>query len=316
MTVSVIRTIILYAVILVMLRIMGKRQISELQTSELVVTLLISNIAVIPMQEPTLPLISGVIPIMLLVGCEIVISIIMMKSSRFRGIVCGHPQVIIENGVINQRKMKVLRMTTEDLTEQLRQEGVFSLSDVEYAIVETNGNLSVLKKLLKDSVTAEQLGLNGERASFELVVISDGELAEAAVRAGKYGLKVVEDCGDCETLKNGQIISARRLRDEMSILRRQDKKLITARDARPATAKQILQGITRASLQTKSFISAASFQETTKVLTEAAINAKQDFLEGMKENVIVGHLIPAGTGLREYNNLIVGNINEMENANN
>ena len=131
-----------------------------------------------------------------------------------------------------------------------------------------------------------------------------------------FGMKVVEDCGDCETLKNGQIISARRLRDEMSILRRQDKKLITARDARPATAKQILQGITRASLQTKSFISAASFQETTKVLTEAAINAKQDFLEGMKENVIVGHLIPAGTGLREYNNLIVGNINEMENANN
>ena len=182
MTVSVIRTIILYAVILVMLRIMGKRQISELQTSELVVTLLISNIAVIPMQEPTLPLISGVIPIMLLVGCEIVISIIMMKSSRFRGIVCGHPQVIIENGVINQRKMKVLRMTTEDLTEQLRQEGVFSLSDVEYAIVETNGNLSVLKKLLKDSVTAEQLGLKGERASFELVVISDGELAENSMR--------------------------------------------------------------------------------------------------------------------------------------
>ena len=83
-----------------------------------------------------------------------------------------------------------------------------------------------------------------------------------------------------------------------------------------STAKQILQGITRASLQTKSFISAASFQETTKVLTEAAINARQDFLEGMKENVIVGHLIPAGTGLREYENLIVGNKEEIENSNN
>ena len=130
-----------------------------------------------------------------------------------------------------------------------------------------------------------------------------------------FGMKVVEDKGDSEAIENGQIITARCLRDENSVLRRQDKKLITARDAKPATAKQILQGITRASLQTKSFISAASFQETTKVLTEAAINAKRDFLEGMKENVIVGHLIPAGTGLREYENLIVGNIDEMEAAN-
>ncbi|MBR3723796.1 MAG: DNA-directed RNA polymerase subunit beta' [Bacteroidales bacterium] len=131
-----------------------------------------------------------------------------------------------------------------------------------------------------------------------------------------FGMKVIEDSGESENVKKGQIISARRLRDENSILRRQDKKLITARDARPATAKQILQGITRASLQTKSFISAASFQETTKVLTEAAINARQDFLEGMKENVIVGHLIPAGTGLREYENLIVGNKEELEKATN
>ena len=130
-----------------------------------------------------------------------------------------------------------------------------------------------------------------------------------------FGMLVVEDKGDSENILNGQIISARRLRDENSILRRQDKKLVTVRDAKPATAKQILQGITRASLQTKSFISAASFQETTKVLTEAAINARQDFLEGMKENVIVGHLIPAGTGLREYDNLIVGNKEEMELSN-
>ena len=126
-----------------------------------------------------------------------------------------------------------------------------------------------------------------------------------------FGMKVVEDKGDSDNLENGQIITARKLRDENSALRRQDKKLVTVREAKPATAKQILQGITRASLQTKSFISAASFQETTKVLTEAAINAKQDFLEGMKENVIVGHLIPAGTGLPEYRDLIVGDKNKM-----
>ena len=127
-----------------------------------------------------------------------------------------------------------------------------------------------------------------------------------------YGKKVVEDPGDSPTLKAGQIISARKLRDEISMLKRKDKKLVDARDAKPATAFQILQGITRASLQTKSWISAASFQETTKVLTQAAINARQDDLMGLKENVIVGHLIPAGTGLREYENLIVGSKEEYE----
>jgi DNA-directed RNA polymerase subunit beta' len=127
-----------------------------------------------------------------------------------------------------------------------------------------------------------------------------------------YGKKVVEDPGDSPTFKAGQIISARKLRDEISMLKRKDKKLVDARDAKPATAFQILQGITRASLQTKSWISAASFQETTKVLTQAAINARQDELLGLKENVIVGHLIPAGTGLREYENLIVGSKEEYE----
>lgn len=127
-----------------------------------------------------------------------------------------------------------------------------------------------------------------------------------------YGKKVVVDPGDSTIVKPGQIVTARKLRDENSMLKRRDKKLVDARDAQPATAKQILQGITRASLQTKSFISAASFQETTKVLTVAAINAKSDELLGLKENVIVGHLIPAGTGLREYDDLIVGSREEFE----
>lgn len=124
-----------------------------------------------------------------------------------------------------------------------------------------------------------------------------------------FGKKVVEDPGD-SPLKAGQIITARKLRDDNSILKRKDKKVIVARDARGATARQQLQGITRASLQTRSFISAASFQETTKVLTDAAVNAKVDTLVGLKENVIVGHLIPAGTGLRDYENIIVGSMDE------
>ncbi|MGV6830367.1 MAG: DNA-directed RNA polymerase subunit beta', partial [bacterium] len=127
-----------------------------------------------------------------------------------------------------------------------------------------------------------------------------------------FGMKVVEDAGESENLKAGQIVTPRELRDENSILRREDKSLVVARDARPATATPILQGITRASLQTKSFISAASFQETTKVLNEAAVNGKIDNLEGLKENVIVGHRIPAGTGMRTYDNIIVGSKEEFD----
>jgi DNA-directed RNA polymerase, beta'' subunit, predominant form len=127
-----------------------------------------------------------------------------------------------------------------------------------------------------------------------------------------FGKKVITEPGDSETMKSGMIVTARKLRDENSLLKRRDKKLVEARDASPATARQVLQGITRAALQTESFISAASFQETTKVLTNAAISAKTDYLVGMKENVIVGHKIPAGTGLREYEDLIVGSREEYD----
>jgi DNA-directed RNA polymerase subunit beta' len=125
-----------------------------------------------------------------------------------------------------------------------------------------------------------------------------------------YGMKVVEEAGDSEHLKPGQIISPRQLRDENSLLKRNDQNIVVARDVITATATPVLQGITRASLQTKSFISAASFQETTKVLNEAAVAGKVDTLEGLKENVIVGHRIPAGTGMRDYDNMIVGSKEE------
>jgi DNA-directed RNA polymerase subunit beta' len=117
--------------------------------------------------------------------------------------------------------------------------------------------------------------------------------------------KVVVDAGDSKTMKPGQIITARELRDENSVLRRNDQKLVEVRDALAAVSRPTLQGITQASLKTESWLSAASFQETTKVLSEAAIRGKTDFLMGMKENVIVGHLIPAGTGQRKFNDLIV-----------
>ncbi len=150
----------------------------------------------------------------------------------------------------------------------------------------------------------------GDTRFLEQQVVDKREFMEENDRI--WGKKVVVDAGDSPNLKPGQIITARKLRDENSALRRKDLKLVEVRDAVPATSDQMLQGITRAALQTSSFMSAASFQETTKVLNEAAINGKTDYLEGMKENVICGHLIPAGTGLREYGALLVGSKEDFE----
>ena len=150
----------------------------------------------------------------------------------------------------------------------------------------------------------------GDTRFLEQQVVDKFEFMEENDRI--WGKKVVTDAGDSETLVPGQIVTARKLRDENSMLKRRDLRLVQVRDAVPATSTQILQGITRAALQTSSFMSAASFQETTKVLNEAAINGKVDKLEGMKENVICGHLIPAGTGLREYDKIIVGSKEEYD----
>ena len=150
----------------------------------------------------------------------------------------------------------------------------------------------------------------GDTRFLEQQVVDKREFQEENDRI--WGKKVVTDAGDSQNLKRGQIVTARKLRDENSSLKRKDMKLVEVRDAVPATSDQMLQGITRAALQTSSFMSAASFQETTKVLNEAAINGKSDTLEGMKENVICGHLIPAGTGLREYGSILVGSKEDFE----
>ena len=150
----------------------------------------------------------------------------------------------------------------------------------------------------------------GDTTFLEQQIVDKLDFAEENDRI--WGKKVVVDAGDSENMQKGQIVTARKLRDENSSLKRRDLRLVQVRDAVPATSTQILQGITRAALQTKSFMSAASFQETTKVLNEAAIRGKEDHLEGMKENVIAGHLIPAGTGLREFDKIIVGSKEEYE----
>lgn len=173
MLISIIRTVILYIFILLALRIMGKRQLSEMQTSELVITLLISDIAVIPMQNTGQPLLSGIVPILILISLEILFSVIMLKSGNFRKIVCGSPEMVIKDGKILQDQMRRLRMTTEDLCVQLRQQGIFSLEDVQYCIVETNGDVSVLEKPDKRTPSAEDLGIKIPDKGIEAVVIND-----------------------------------------------------------------------------------------------------------------------------------------------
>ena len=181
MIISVIRTIVLYTVIIITVRIMGKRQISELQTSELVVMLLMSDIAAIPMQNTDQSLLSVIIPIFILLICEIAISLIMLKNAGFRGLICGRPVIIINDGVIQQKAMKELRMSTEDLFEELRQKDIFDLKDVSYAIVETNGKLSILKKQSSTPVTAKQMGISSNENGMQAVIISDGQFASSSL---------------------------------------------------------------------------------------------------------------------------------------
>lgn len=182
MTIAFVRTILLYILVIIAMRIMGKRQISEMQTSELVIMLLISDIAAIPMQDTGQSLVSGVIPMFTLVAVEVVLSVWMLKNSRLRKLICGSPVVIINDGKIDQAMMKKLRMSTEDLFEQLRQVDIFNINDVAYAIVETNGKVSIIKKAENQELTASMMNIPQEKVSLDMVVISDGEISNSSLK--------------------------------------------------------------------------------------------------------------------------------------
>lgn len=176
MFVTLIRTVILYIFAIASIRIMGKRQIGELQPSDLVVTLLISQIISIPIQDTDIPLVNTIIPILLLVGFEILTSVFNMKSIKFRSFMQGNPVVIINDGNLNQKMLKALRFTLDDLLESLRQKDVFDISQVQYAIVETNGQISVLLKPQYDTVTKDDLSLESEPQGYQCPVIIDGKI--------------------------------------------------------------------------------------------------------------------------------------------
>ncbi len=175
MLISFIRTSILYVVIIFSLRVMGRRQVGELQPSELVITMLISNLAAHPIEDKGLPVIAGIVPILTLVSYEIFTSYLLKDSVFWRKTICGSPQVIIINGKINQKNMKKLRFSIEDLLETLRINGIFDFSEVECAIAETNGQLSIYKKFQYQEVENIDLGIeNSPSNSLPFVIINDG----------------------------------------------------------------------------------------------------------------------------------------------
>ena len=205
---------------------------------------------------------------------------------------------ITPNDILNiEGPTKVQEYIVNEIQEVYRLQGV-KINDKHFEVI-------VRQMMLKSEIID-----SGDTKFLEGQSVRKVEIMEE--NDGIYGMKVVVDAGDSTALKPGMILSARKLRDENSQLKREDKRLVEARDAVPATSTPLLQGITRASLQTQSFISAASFQETTKVLNEAALSGKEDHLLGLKENVIVGHLIPSGTGVRSFQNMIVASKEDYE----
>ena len=176
MVIAFLRTIILYAFIIIGIRLMGKRQVGELEPSELVLALLIADLAAVPMQDFGIPLLTGLIPILTLLCLTMALSVLTMRSVRFRAVLCGRPSVIVENGKLRQSEMKKNRFTLDELMGELRMQGITDLSTVKYAILETNGQLSVLPYAAQQPVTAQQMGLTPQEPGLPMVIINDGRL--------------------------------------------------------------------------------------------------------------------------------------------
>ena len=187
MIVVVIRTLILYAVVTISVRIMGKRQIGEMQPSELVVAIMISDLASVPMQAIEIPLLSGIIPVFTLIVAEVFMAVLSLKSKTARRIITGEPSIIIYNGHINEKELSRQRFNLNDLLEQLRISGYPDLSDVEVAVLETNGQLSIIPKAEARGVTVRDLRLeNVLKESLPFMLISDGEINQSELkRSGK-----------------------------------------------------------------------------------------------------------------------------------
>ena len=176
MILSYLRTIVLYLVLIAVIRLMGKRQIGQMEASEFVVTMLVANLAAIPMQDSGIPLFSGFIPIVTVLGIELVLSYLSLRSIRLRKLLCGKPVILIENGNILQQNLRKTRITLDELTGHLREKDVLDLSCVQYAILETNGNLSVFPYPKERPASARDAGIQARKQYIPLTIISDGVL--------------------------------------------------------------------------------------------------------------------------------------------
>ncbi|HZJ78653.1 MAG TPA: DUF421 domain-containing protein [Clostridia bacterium] len=176
MFVTIIRVLIIYIVVIVSVRLMGKRQIGEMQPTELVITILLSEIAALPIQDTSQPILTSIVAVMLLVSFEIINSVISLKSVRYRYLMHGKSIIVVRNGNIDQKQLKLLRLTVDDLLESLREQSVFDIDEVEYAIVETNGKINVMLKPEKRTVTVQKLNLNVEDNGMPCVVVCDGRI--------------------------------------------------------------------------------------------------------------------------------------------
>ena len=189
---TIIRTAILYFLVITAIRVMGKRQIGDMQPGELVITILISEIAAIPIQDLNQPILTGVVAVFTLCFLEILVSVLTMKSPLLRRSFYGSAAVIINNGVIDEKRLKQLRVTVQDLLEVLRNQGVFSFSDVKYAILETNGQLSVMLKTDKQPATLENLKGNKEESLFPCLVVNDGKVNKEGLKFTKQKKEQIE----------------------------------------------------------------------------------------------------------------------------
>lgn len=181
MAVVVIRTVAIYILLIAAMRIMGKRQLSEMQPTELVVTLMIADLAVIPMQEVGIPLLYGAIPILILLVLELLISGAMLKLPALSRLISGNPLIIVKDGKLDQQALKRMRLSVEDLFESLRSQGIFDLKEIEYAIAETNGNISVLQKPAYRTANCKDLKLSPKDTGIPVVVVSDGQICRWAL---------------------------------------------------------------------------------------------------------------------------------------
>ena len=184
--ISYIRTIVLYSVLIAVIRLMGKRQIGQMEPAEFVVTMLVANLASIPMQDSAIPLFSGLVPILTVLGVELVLSALSLRSIKLRKLLCGKPVILIENGNILQKNLEKTRVTLDELTGHLREKDVLDLKTVQYAILETNGNLSVFPYPKDRPATAKEAGIQAKRQYLPMTIISDGKLLkENLEKAGK-----------------------------------------------------------------------------------------------------------------------------------